>query len=387
MANPSVALPTPAELLERASALSPLIRQHAAWSDEHRQLAAPVAQAMANAGLYRSALPQCAGGVGLDPHHQILLIETVAQADGASGWNLMIGMENYGLAAPNMSKCADLIADPTVIMCSSTAAAFPAVPTDNGYRISGRWPFASGCHNSQLFAATVLLDAQNPTSRVYALLTQDQYQIEDSWHVSGMRGSGSHDISVNDAFVPSSRVFPAIGAGEHNDVLLRFLLGARLAYNKVAVALGITRNAINEFVNLAANKKPRFSNKKLDQSSLAATAVADAETAYHQCRSWVLAMVDEFWMACNAGASISAERKALFQIACSNGVAQCNQAVAALGAAAGTSANDQASVLNRCLRDLPVVRSHTTVAPQHIEDGGRVLLGQRATGLMLKGLS
>ena len=377
---------TPTKLLAAATALQPLIAEHAAWNDSHRQLAPQVAQAMAAAGLYRAALPISAGGVGADPATQIQLIETVAQADGASGWNLMIGMENYGLVAPNMGQCAELLSDPNLILCSSTAAAFYAQPQADGFIVSGRWPFASGCHNSQLFAATVLLDADKPNSRAYAVLTPDQYQIEDSWHVEGMRGSGSHDISVAHAWVPANRIISPIAHSGSTDALLRFPLAARLAYNKVAVALGITRAAIQEFCDLAANKTPGFTRSKLSASGHAAQAVATAELAWQQGRQLVMKLVDEFWVASVEGHNIDLKQRALFQIACSGAVQQCTTAVQSLGAAAGTSANLAGSRFNRCLRDLPVVRSHLTVAPTHIEDGGRILLGQPATGLMLKGL-
>lgn len=374
------------ELLTAAKALQPLIAKHAAWADSHRQLAPEVAQAMAAAGLYRAALPTSAGGVGADPATQIQLIETVAQADGACGWNLMIGMENYGLVAPGMSQCADLLSDPNLILCSSTAAAFYAEPQDNGFRISGRWPFASGCHNSQLFSATVFLDKEKPNNRAYAVLTPDQYQIEDTWHVEGMRGSGSHDISVAQAWVPANRIISPIANTTSTDALLRFPLAARLAYNKVGVALGITRAAIQEFCELAANKTPGFTRSKLSTSSHAARAVASAELAWQQGRQLVMMLIEEFWSASVDGHNISAEKRALFQIACSGAVQQCTTAVQSLGEAAGTSANLAGTRFNRCLRDLPVVRSHITVAPTHIEDGGRILLGQPATGLMLKGL-
>lgn len=377
---------TPAELIIAAKALQPLIAEHAAWGDSHRQLAAPVATAMATAGLYRAALPTSAGGIGADPATQMGLIECVAEADGACGWNLMIGMENYGLVAPNMSQCAELLSDPKLILCSSTAAAFYAQPQDDGYLVTGRWPFASGCHNSQLFAATVLLDADKPASRAYAVLTPDQYHIEDSWNVEGMRGSGSHDITVAQAWVPANRIVSPIAKSDSIDPLLRFPLAARLAYNKVGVALGITRAAINEFCDLAANKTPGFSRNKLSTSTHAAQSVATAELAWQQGRALVLALMDEFWLASTDGRKISGGRRALFQIACSGAVQQCTAAVQSLGEAAGTSANLAGSRFNRCLRDLPVVRSHITVASTHIEDGGRILLGQPATGLMLKGL-
>jgi len=150
--------------------------------------------------------------------------------------------------------------------------------------------------------------------------------------------------------------------------------------------LGITRAAIQEFGDLAANKTPGFTGSKLSTSGHAAHTLAGAELAWQQGRQLVLALVEEFWDASLAQRKISSERRAIFQLACSGTVQQCTAAVQALGEAAGTTANFAGNRFNRCLRDLPVVRSHTTVSGTHIEDAGRILLGQPATGLMLKGL-
>jgi alkylation response protein AidB-like acyl-CoA dehydrogenase len=166
--------------------------------------------------------------------------------------------------------------------------------------------------------------------------------------------------------------------------VLRIPSGSRLAYNKVGVALGIARGAIDVFVDLARGKVPRFSGSKLRERPDAQHAVAKAEARLRGARAFVLEAVGGLWEAVLADREYSPRDKALLQIACSDAVLACAEAVDLVCVAAGTSANALDSPLERPARDVRVIRQHVTVGPQHLEDAGRVLLGLEPEGLMLK---
>jgi alkylation response protein AidB-like acyl-CoA dehydrogenase len=278
-----------------------------------------------------------------------------------------------------------------VVLCSSTAAVGRADAVAGGYRVTGQWQFVSGCHNSQLFGATVRLHQDGEpvpgTGNVYAMIERDDFEIVDTWHVSGLAGSGSHDVRVTDVFVPEARIVAPIGGNRGDSPLLQFPLGARLAYNKVAVSLGIGRAAIDAFVDLARGKTPRFSSQSLRHRGRAQRAVAEAEVRVRGGRALVFDLVGDLWDQVLDGRDIPGERLALFQAACSDTVAGCAQAVDLLCDAAGTTANQKGHPLERLARDVRVVRQHASVASHHLDDAGRVLLGLPAEGLMLRGLA
>ncbi|MEQ8691137.1 MAG: acyl-CoA dehydrogenase family protein [Pseudomonadales bacterium] len=378
------------EFVDKACALQDLVRSFADQNEQQRYLSAPLATAFSEAGLYRVAAPRDCFGSEQPPREQIGVIEALAYADGSAAWNVMIGIESFGLIAPAFSECRDLIESPDVILASSTAAVGQAVKVDGGYRVSGQWPFASGVHNAQIFGATVRVhdtpDGPAQGSNRYAILPVGDYEILDTWHTSGMRGSGSHDVKVDDVFVPEARLIAPLGGVEHASPLLNFPLGARLAYNKVGVAWGIARAAIDAFVELAQGKTPRFSNLKLRDRPGAHRAVAQAEVRLRGGKALVLQLLDEMWVRVQARSHITRQERALFQIACSDAVAGCIDLVDNLARTAGTTANQLGHPLERLLRDVRVVGQHTTVAPQHIEDGGRLLLGLPAQEMMLAGL-
>lgn len=405
---------------DRAEALQGLVREHADRAEQERQLPEPVAAAFAANRLYRIGAPAWCGGESADPLTQFRTIEAIAEADGSAGWNLMIGIETFGLIAPGMGTCADLIADPAVIVCSSTAAVGRADAVEGGYRVSGQWQFVSGCQNSQVFGATVrLFEGGEPVpgeETLYAMLPRPDFEILDTWHVAGLRGSGSHDVRVDDRFVPRARIVSAMGPGHAGrgsasptmivarggsalpsatedpeqarrvEAFQHFPLGPRLAYNKVAVALGIARAAVTAFSDLASGKTPRFSRISLRERGRAQRAVIEAELRVLAARTLVVDLLAALWDDILGGRRVPARRLAVLQAACSDAVAGSAAAVDLLADAAGTTANMTGHPLERLSRDARVVRQHVTVASHHIDDAGRVLLGLPAEGAMLRGL-
>ena len=131
---------------------------------------------------------------------------------------------------------------------------------------------------------------------------------------------------------------------------------------------------------------PRFTSKRLRERTHAHRAVAEAEVRVRACRSLVLELTEQIWQAVLAEALVDQRTRALFQIACSDAVRGCAEAVDRVCEAAGTTANQLDHPLERLGRDIRVVRQHLTVAAMHIEDGGRVLLGLEPKNLMLKGV-
>lgn len=375
--------------VQRAQALEALVRKHADDADGNRRLSKEVAVAFAENGLYRIGAPRAYSGEESDPMAQIETIETISRFDGSAGWNLMIGVETFGLMASSFGECEYLIKDPMVVLCGSTAAVGTAEKVDGGYRVNGQWQFVSGCHNASLFSATVNLveGSERGTQRFAAIVQLPDFEIQDTWYVGGMRGSGSHDVHVKDAFVPDNHILPAIGSARSDQPLMRFPTGARLAYNKVAVSLGLARAGLDAFVELAAGKIPRFSSKSLRDRPSAHLAMAEAEVRVLASRALLMELVAELWRQVLNEEHITTRERAIFQIACSDAVRGCVEAVDLVSDAAGTSANFQSHPLERIGRDVRVVRQHLTVAGLHMEDGGRVLLGMPPEGAMLTRLS
>jgi len=376
------------DFVERARALQPLVRGAAAEGDRDRRLPARVAQAMAEAGLYRLGVPTALGGFGADPATQVRVIETIAQADGAASWNLMIGIETSGLVVARPDCVAELYADPSAILCGSTATLGRATLADDGVRVRGRWPFASGCHNATWFCGLCQIGEPPDASIGWAIVPMTDVQILDTWNTTGMRGSGSHDVEVKDVFVPEVRVIRAqpglrVPADVRLGPIAHIPIGSRLAYNKTGVALGIARAAIDAFFDLARVKTPRLTSTPLRERPFAHVALGTAEAELGAARAFVYEQVTELWNGAVAGERVTTERRARLQIACSHAVDASIRAVTEVHRAAGTTANEAGSTLDRCHRDVVVVGQHLTVSRPLIEDAARLLLGLEPTSLVL----
>ncbi len=379
------------DLRDRVSELEPLIRAHADTAEEQRYLPAEVAGAMAKAGLYRIGASRAIGGEELNPMSQIEVIELVSEVDGATGWNLMIGIEVMGLfgAALEPTVAQEIYSDPELVAAGALNPQGRAVRADGGYLVTGQWPFASGCHNAQWFwGQCIVTDGQAPIRNaagavelIEATIPSDEFEILDTWQVAGMRGSGSHDVAVSEVFVPDHLITRVSVGGPigmrfmDESPLYRFPAFARLAYNKVGVSTGIAKAALDSFKTLASEKTPRASRSLLSEKVAVQNVFAEASMLHRSSRAYVMDAVGEVWDTILAGDEPTVDQRMHVHLACSSATETAVKVVEMLSAAAGTSANFADCPLERQLRNVRVVPQHIMVSSQWKETAGRVLLG------------
>ncbi len=196
----------------------------------------------------------------------------------------------------------------------------------------------------------------------------------DTWHTSGLRGTGSHDFEVNDAFVPEGRSVLLGGRPRIEGPLFQFPTLGLLALGVTSVSLGIARRAIQEFLALAVGKVPTGSARTLANRPLAQRAVADAEASLRAARAFLFEVLDEVWAVAQRGA-LNTEARALLRLAATHATWRSAHAVDQVYQAAGGTAIYDASPLSRCFRDVHVATQHLMVAEPTLEVVGRVLLG------------
>ncbi|MFN0093366.1 MAG: acyl-CoA dehydrogenase family protein [Dehalococcoidia bacterium] len=376
------------DYLAIARDLQPLIREAADEADRTARLPARVATGMAEAGLYRLTIASAFGGIEADPLTTFEVIEAISQADGAAGWNLMISLETAGIAsgaATNEAGEAVYASNPNMIMSGALIALARGRRVPGGWRVSGRWPFASGCHNASWFwggftqyeaDGTPILNAAGAPRAVQALIPMAQATIIETWDVAGLRGSGSHNVEFTDIFVPDAFTTDVYGAPmRQTTALFRYPLISRLCFTKVAVATGIARTALDAFIDLANGKTPYASRTLLRERAQAQLAIAEAEALLGGARAFVLSGIRGVWDEVCAGRTPSPDVRMRQRLAASTAVQWAAQAVDLVHAAAGSTVNYTKSPLERCFRDVHVVPQHVTVAPTFFETAGRALLG------------
>ena len=324
-------------------------------------------------------VPRSLGGAEADPITTISTIEAIAEADGATGWVLMIGVETTGNGAAAMSPEAAqavVVDHPTVMICGALNPVATARLVDGGYVVNGRWPFASGSQRADWFWGQCVVQEGEPGEAIEVLVPRGSFEIIETWNSPGLRGSGSHDVSVDEFFVSHAYTTRTRTIRPRSDTALgRLPFTSRLAYNKVGVSTGIARAAIGHFVDLANERSPRLTRGLLRDRPRAQLAVAEAETLLGGARGFCFDVVGDLWDTVLRGDRATVRQTALVRLACSSAAQASAQAVTKLFEAAGSAMSDADHPLARCFRDAHVVGQHIMVSPHAIDDAGRVLLG------------
>jgi alkylation response protein AidB-like acyl-CoA dehydrogenase len=378
-----------ATLIEAARRIAPVIREHNEEAERERRLSPPVLAALHEAGLLRMCTPRSLGGLEADPLTRALVIEEISGHDTAAGWTLANPLDWAYLCARLPDQGAEEIYGhgANIVIAAQLGRPMQAVPLQGGYRITGRAPFVSNCHDANWIATTAIVSARDLSSAadgeepemVMAYLPRESCEIIDTWHVMGMRGTGSNDVAVTDVFIPSSRTFriaPDFTPGSHyRGSLYRFPVIGIVGSNLPPLVLAVARKAIDEVSALAQGKVPMARSTLLRERASAQAKLAQAEAILRAGRLLLYDTLSEAWQATLAGETISLQQKADLLLAMTHAVSSSVKAVELMHRVAGTSGIYARSPLERYFRDVQVLRHHAFGAETRYETVGQVYLG------------
>jgi alkylation response protein AidB-like acyl-CoA dehydrogenase len=384
--RPANAEGTTHELVRAARALAPRIRERADEIERERRLPTTLVRTLAQAGVFRMLVPAELGGFEVDPSTMVGCLAEIARADGSAGWCAMIGATTGVIGAYLPAAVGREIygTDPEVVTGGVFHPRGVARAEGAAYRLTGRWPFASGCqHCAWLLGGAIVRDGDRPRLQPSGapetrqmVFPASEAEVIDTWSVSGLRGSGSHDIAVKDILVPRERTV-SLTTDRPRIVtpLYAFPVFGLLALGIAAVALGIAERAIEELVALAGGKIPTGGRRPIALRSAVQTDVARAQGLVRAARALLLDSIGEAWRSARAGDAIRLEERALVRLAATHATRSCAEAVDLMYEAGGGSSIYEGCALQRLFRDVHVATQHVMVAPPTLELVGRVLLG------------
>src|SRR5262245_43995028 len=233
-------------------------------------------------------VPAALGGLEVDGRTYLEVVEAIAAADGSTGWCVMIGAEVNGMVGVNLPAdvARGMLFQYGPICCAGSA--IPEGPasierTGDQYRVSGRWRFASGCHHAAyLFAFAPLYAAGQPVLQdntpvmLLPFMAREDLELQDTWQVAGLRGTGSGDFIARAVVVPPERVAALGQAPRKPTTMFRLPLGPWMAMGKAAVATGIARGALEECLTLVT-RTPAFATSPLREEVRTQLQIAEAE--------------------------------------------------------------------------------------------------------------
>ena len=377
------------DVVQAAQVLTDVAAAAARDTEQRRRLPGDLVAAMIDAGVYRLLVPEAVGGLEAHPGVLAEVVEALARGDGAAGWCAAIGATS-GLVGGYLPEDAarEVYSDPRVVSGGVFAPKGRAEPQgDYGFRVDGRWPFASGCQDCTWLMGGSVVDEDGELLRLpngmpdvrLMLAPADQVVIHDTWDVMGLRGTGSHDIEFAGLYVAaehSASLFsdPPIAPGP----LYAFPLFGLLAVAIGAVGLGIARGALDDLTGLAGAKTPTGSSRTLAERPATQAEVARAEARLRSARALLLETVEEAWASAVDSGEVPVGRRAALRMASTHAAttgAEVTTAAYSLGG--GSAVYESGGALARRFRDANVATHHMLVAPATWELTGRVLLGQR----------
>jgi indole-3-acetate monooxygenase len=388
--------PQTSALLETAAGLQPLIRTYQDETERERRIPAAVVDALRGAGLYRMIVPRQLGGLQVDLLTFLRAAELIAEADGSTGWNLTnnaVG-QLVALSLPDEGVREIFEGGPsTIIAGTAVPGGGKAVEVEGGFVVSGRWRFGSGCRESQWMLGNFQvsdpdgprLDADGTPALYRGFFSPAECSIIDTWDMTGMRGTGSHDWAVTDVFVPCHRTVQVPGALLHNQwqkwpgTLYQLPIHALVGPHHSIVATGIARAGIDALVELAGAKVPRGRTGLLREREHVQDAVARAEALLRAAQTFRAAALGDVWDTVAAGQQTTLQQRALCRIAASFAVDSARQAMDLMYRSGGTTSNQRTHPIARCWRDLHVVAEAASVMPDWYAVAGRALLGLDAS--------
>ena len=370
-------------LLEAAAAFRPRILGARERIEDGRRLPADLARDLAHAGFFRIFLPSAYGGVDLDPLEAMAIFEELARADASVAWCVWNGNVHWTTARLAKDVAHEIFVDPDMSLANSTRPGGRADIVDGGYRVSGRWSLVSGCQLSAWFILTCVVHQDGQPRRTpsgapefrFMFLPGADCQILDTWTTGGLRGTGSHDVVVQDRFVPARY------GSFHTDPLV--LSGPRYAIPALArvvpglgmMALGIARNAIEALVELAREKRHERTSQPLGEDRGAQARVAQAEALVCSARLFLIDTVERLWRDLQAGQEAGVEARARVRLASWHAVTSAVQAVDLVYLTGGATSLYATCPIERAFRDVHAFTQHIGVHPRVLETAGRVLFG------------
>jgi alkylation response protein AidB-like acyl-CoA dehydrogenase len=371
------------DALSAARDLRGLILENRHATEANRQVADPVIEGLIQSGLGRMALPEEYSGLAVPPADALAVFEALAEAEASVAWitwNSSLPCWFSRFLADDIRK--EIFGDPRALYASSTRPSGRAVKDGNTYIVNGRWSLVSGCMHATWIPVMCLVEkggevqmvATNVPHMRLCFIPRDDFEIIDTWHVGGLRGTGSHDAVLSGTSVPEAKSFAIGDASLLDSAFGRMPIACTMSAGCAAICLGIARTSLQSLLDLGTEKVSVDGGPGLRDRPPVQSLVARVETQLNAMREQLRSTCESLWNAAVAGDEIEARDIAAVLGAAVMTAQQSRAAVTEVYAAAGTSSLYTDCPIERAHRDIHAVMQHIALQPFWLEQAGRVSL-------------
>ena len=377
------------KLLDDVERLRPLLEDHVPTHEESRRVSAAVYDAMFEAGLFSIFAPTAHGGLELHPVDAMRVWEAVARIDSAAAWNLMMNQAIGSFAAWLPAEgAAEVFREGPTTIAGALNPPGAATRTDGGWRITGRCPFVSGCHNAAwLMMPAVEMDGGHPKvdpatgqpAPFAAWVPRGEATILDTWHTMGMRGTGSTDFAVEDVFVPDRRtatIGPLSKAAPGFEGPLARMFPWTAVLGEATVSMAIAAAAVDAAVALCKTKTAAYNVTPLREQQLPQFLMGKALSRVNAARDTLHRAAEAGYDdVAQSGGLLSVDAKIRLQVAVCFAAEISAEAIRLVNDVAGATSFRTEQPFERYFRDAHVLLQHASKSSARYASAGRLMFG------------
>lgn len=385
-------------MIARARALIPRLRDRASRTEELRHLPPETERELHESGLFRILQPKRVGGAELDYVSLVDCADAIGQGDASAAWNLANLASHHWMLGMFDKRAQDSIWNKDANALIASSFIFPAGRArkiDGGYVLRGSWPFSSGVDSCEwnMLASVVATDdeADGIQYRLF-LLNKSDYKITDTWKAAGLRGTGSNDVEVNDAFVAEPMTVavndvaggPTPGSAANPNPLYALPVFSLFPYVLSGVALGNAQACLDDYVEVARHRASTYNRAKLGDLQSTQIKIAEASAKIDAARLIMRSACIAAMANARRGYVPDMAGKTKLRRDGAFAVNLCTEAVSLLFAASGARGLFTSTALQRQFRDAHAINSHLAFNFDAAGTNyGRVALGLPSENLIL----
>jgi indole-3-acetate monooxygenase len=325
-------------------------------------------------GIYRAATPKCFGGNPMPPADFLRWIERISAVDGSAGWVAAFGSANTYLAALPKATQALVYADsPDQVFAGALYPPQAAQREENGWRVNGRWKFASGCMGAEWLG--VGIGGGPGVKPTTAIFPAHEVSIVDNWDVVGLQGTGSHDLRVDGKFVADEWTFQRGGKPVIDEPLYYYPAVCYQAQVHAAVNLGLAQAALDVVNEMSAGKITNTGAPRMADRAYFRIELAQAEARYRGARAYFYESAEAVFDSILAGNEVSLEQISMLRLSASNAAQVAANVVQDAYRLGGMAAIYRSHPLQQLVRDSMVVTQHAFLSTSVFDGAGAVLVG------------
>ena len=350
--------------------------------DQQAYVSQDIIQKLKQLGVYRAFVPKRFGGDEISPRQFCELIERLSMADGSVGWVASFGMSPAYLGSLPEATLKELYKDsPDIVFAGGIFPPQSAELVDDCFMVNGRWKFSSGCKGADIVGVGIAPKKDNETQGLprMAVLPADKAKIEMTWDTVGLKGTGSHDLVVENVSVPEAWTFVRGEPSKLPEPFFKYPSLSLATQVLTVVGIGVAAAALDEFKKLAPGKASITGGAEIANRPVTQYEFSQAQAEFLAARNWFYQTMDVVWNEILAGRKPAAQQISDMRLSCTHAARVSARVARKMQMLAGMTAIYTNNPFSRFVNDTNVVTQHAFMGDNTLQNAGAMSFGLNPT--------